>query len=489
MSRLETRFRLSRIACLVASAFVGAGTAHAGFTTKVDLTDKRELRDGCVYCVPSGKNTTLRSSSGASPLWVSPGSTAVIYIPEYAALELQGGSGSYTYGAGAGVRVPSGATLVVTGKGSLVAKGGKAANGGNGSSGGSAKVVKNKKDSNNEYGYSGPGGNGGCGGGGAGAGIGGMGGEGYTTMPEPSPGWHFTDGDWKWPGWDGYSGKNGSKGEDCGTVYILGGVTVTGTAGGAGKGGSAGSQGAYDSADWTLSYRGGGGGYGAGGGGGGAALYGIGGGGGAGGSGGNGGWGGRYRTSRGMIKYKATGGNGGGGSGGSKDGQSGSGSRSNGVSGMHGGNGGDGASGGSGGGTGANGTIYVDTAGVTLEGAPSFTTATSHPAIEYKMVFDDDWRLNESKDVKLGYLVPDGPVAKRWGYKFEGWYTGRNGTGEWYHFDTGRHRVLTWTHVGDLPLYPKWSDPIPTEPLSEVTLWINGTEVLEGNGVEGDGWK
>ena len=166
----------------------------------------------------------------------------MLYIPNGVTLTVNGGNASGTEGAGAGIRVDPGSTLVVTGEGTLNVTGGNAANGGkggdwrkNGSWDGSADVGSSHVDTTG-------GGHGGAGGGGASPAIGGIGGnggnggnggDGYRTK---------TDGDCDKNGNDGSNGTKGNDGTSMGTLYVLGSVTVNATGGSAGSGGGGGTS-------------------------------------------------------------------------------------------------------------------------------------------------------------------------------------------------------------------------------------------------------
>ena len=158
---------------------LSALSAFAGFTLtgKISSKARKQLYDQTVYTVTE-ENLTVKGSPGWSGLYMAENATAVLYIPAGITLKVQGGAGSDTTGAGAGIEIPASSTLIVTGGGRLEATGGNAANGGNGQNGGDAQVIKDDDDPHDEYGKAGTGGTGGAGGGGAGAGIGGNGGTG-----------------------------------------------------------------------------------------------------------------------------------------------------------------------------------------------------------------------------------------------------------------------------------------------------------------------
>ncbi|MBR6438241.1 MAG: hypothetical protein IKS65_03540, partial [Bacteroidales bacterium] len=92
--------------------------------------------------------------------------TVYLYVPTGITVNFIGANANETNGAGAGIELNEGNTLVLLGGGTINATGGNAANGSNGGTGGNAS---GEWDS---WTYTGAGGTGGNGGGGAGAGIG-----------------------------------------------------------------------------------------------------------------------------------------------------------------------------------------------------------------------------------------------------------------------------------------------------------------------------
>lgn len=242
------------------------------------------------YTVSSSMTISALIRSGQSALEIAPGATVTIELKNYARLTLQGGSASFAMGAGAGIRVPEGSTLYITGYGSLTAIGGDAAKGFNGLDGNDGETYG---PDGIDWGYSGYGGSGGEGGGGAGAGIGGKGGNGGQGG-EYAGGVNSIDGtpDDIVSGLNGGKGGNGENGETMGTVIVIGrGVTLDVRGGKAAANGVCGKNGAnsrYVGTTFSDNSFGGGGGAGSGGFGGGAASD-IGGGGFGGGGGGAGG--------------------------------------------------------------------------------------------------------------------------------------------------------------------------------------------------------
>ncbi|MBR4604347.1 MAG: hypothetical protein IKO43_05855, partial [Kiritimatiellae bacterium] len=181
---------------------------------------------------------------------------------------------------------------------------------------------------------------------------------------------------------------------------------------------------------------------------------------------------------------KNTGGSGGGGSGGS----AGSGTRSEGQR-NRGQKGGDGGYGGTVGANGSRGSIFKSP-GATLNYSGATSSATSHPAIEYAITFDDDWRLTTNLTAKYSFELPAAPVPSRYGYYFGGWFAGEGGTGRQYYDASGRCALANdiWLETEDRTLYPRWTRN-EDEPLENVSLTINGTGFTEGVDASGDGWR
>lgn len=210
--------------------------------------------------------------------------TVYLYVPYGFTLTCEGSSANGQTGAGAGIELSSGNTLYIIGGGTVIARGGNAANGGNGGNGSSAGVSTSSS-------WSGTGGTGGYGGGGAGAGIGTKGGNGGDGGAGGSG---YTENLSSVPNHDGRAGSRGSDGSTAGpmgNLYVENGTTVNAYGGSkgstGGNGGSAGSNLLWDGGE-NDSLAGGGGG-GGGGFGGAASNIGTGGPGGGGGGGGAGG--------------------------------------------------------------------------------------------------------------------------------------------------------------------------------------------------------
>ena len=450
------------------------------------------LSNNVLYVVQQTSSLTV--TGGRSGLSVQPNSTVALYIAEGATLSVKGSGAPDRNGAGAGIEVPSSSTLVVTGGGTLEAYGG------NGHSGYSATTSSKGEiatsGSNDHHGHGGKGGDGGAGGGGAGAGIGGAGGKGGAGGAAKGSAWYYCVAGWDRDGKSGVDGGSGTAGGTCGTVYLLGNIRVTaekGTSGGSG-GSSSGASGWIRKNKWWWSYRVGGGG-GGGGGAGKAASEGIGGGGGGAGGGGSGGGGGCDGTSQGIKEseedYPCVGGNGGGGKG-SPDG---GGTRSKGGNCCDGsGYGGNGGYGGSAGDAGGNGTVYKG-ANVTVTGRSSTKSSDTHDAIKYNLTFSDQYRLNDTKTAKLGYMMPEAPTTGWANHEFHGWFTGRNGEGWQYYDENGIPKFNTlpvpphtnmWA-TGNVTLYASWTD-VDHPNLAIVTLTVNGIDIVNSVSTNGVGW-
>ena len=475
---------------LVLSGLLPA-VASTGFTSSDTLgagDEGKTLQNNTVYRVTSNA-TISRLGTTSSALYVADNATAVIYIPKGITLTVNGGNASGTTGAGAGIRLNSGSTLVVTGQGTLNVTGGNAANGANG---GNADDCYLDMDSS----HGGQGGAGGNGGGGGAAAIGGYGGDAGSGGARPSnEDWVETNDtdDYDRDGRNGNPGGAGNPGGTSGSVYLLGTVNVTATGGSGGSGGSPGSTtgGEHEPNGTHINwYYVGGGGGGGGGAGGIAAPYAIGGGGGGGGGGGSGGngglyWAGNYGTG---TAYKP---DGAGGQGGWDNGVSASRATPNYAQSSSGDLYKHGGFRGSGGAKGANGScdgVFKDD-GVSFSGTTSMTLlASTHAAIEYTLTFSDSHRVNESVTAKLGYALPTAPMPPaRPGWAFHGWFTGENGSGTKY-FDDTCALVLDLNEydvVGDLTLYAYWT---LEDPHLADTISVNGVGLVGGQSQDGDGW-
>ena len=200
------------------------------------LGQTRELTGGTINTVTpaEGENTVTLNETLVIP---TTGGPVTIYIPAGVTLDITGanagdggtgqdGTPSVTNAAGGSggtaampaISVPLGATLIITGEGTLIAKGGNGGAGGNGGNGESGKA-------NAVNDFAGAGGGGGGGGGGAAAAIGGAGGNGgagangakYTEDALIGSSY----------GVSGDLGNAGSNGIAMGNVYIVGNVHVS----------------------------------------------------------------------------------------------------------------------------------------------------------------------------------------------------------------------------------------------------------------------
>ena len=169
-----TKFSIVLLLALMASA-----GAQGAMGTSALTGSTRELNGGTIYTM--SEDVTINAAAGVSALTVKSagageGSIVVIDIQGGHTLTVKGGDATGKTGAGAGILLPEGMTLFVTGKGKLNATGGNAANGGNGTAGDGAY----QHQGDTSIMQSGGGSHGADGGGGAGAGIGGNGGAGAS---------------------------------------------------------------------------------------------------------------------------------------------------------------------------------------------------------------------------------------------------------------------------------------------------------------------
>ena len=217
-----------------------------------------ELKDDYYYVSENLTFTNTISGPGqGSGMYVQAGRTVNLYIPAGVTLTVKGADAQGTTGAGAGILLPSGTTLHILGEGTLVAKGGNAANGQDGMHGTNAH-----KDGDDdpltwilgESIYGGVGGWGGYGGGGAGAGIGTAGGnggaggqqilEGDDNQPQTEAEDDEGDQPEDAPGVPGNPGEVGTSAEQAiGTLRIQPTITTNIIGGAAGTGGAAGHPG------------------------------------------------------------------------------------------------------------------------------------------------------------------------------------------------------------------------------------------------------
>ena len=211
-------------------------------------TSGKVLRDGMVYKVVNDVTFTNNQPGGCG-LYVNGASTVVLDIAEGVTLTAVGGDGSgREIGGGAGIYVSHNATLIITGRGTVNATGGNAADGGNGKPGQDGYISDTAS-----AGYGGDGGDGGNGGAGAGAGIGTCGGKGAEggkggkfpgsngDLLNGKPSTMFT----KFPnqGSNGSAGSSGDYAEASGDIYILASVTINAHCGSEATSGQAGGPG------------------------------------------------------------------------------------------------------------------------------------------------------------------------------------------------------------------------------------------------------
>ena len=295
MKKILTGFRC---AATVVAALLGIVSARAAFAA---LPIPRTLTNG-TYEVTS--SIFFDAPAGESALKVVDGANVTLHIPAGLTVKLRGGDAQGAIGAGAGIEVPQGASLSITGAGTLVAVGGNAANGGDGANAPKGWVRTNEDGTGVNWNGSkapnaplylnnGGGGNGGDGGGGAGAGIGGRGGNGGAggagAVPQTG---YWSVYIYSTSGNPGFAGTRGGDGQASGQVTIARMIDFDVRPGAEGKSGGAGGTGAGVVFAWYVNYFGawgGGGGGGGGAGSGASAAIGNGGGGGSGGGGGGGG--------------------------------------------------------------------------------------------------------------------------------------------------------------------------------------------------------
>ena len=212
-----------------------------------------ELKDDYYYVT---ENLTFTNTSGGegqgSGMYVQAGRTVTLYIPAGVMLTAKGADASGTTGAGAGILLPSGSTLNVIGEGTLVAKGGNAANGAAGEKGSPAYVDGDSWEAFflGDQNYPGVGGWGGHGGGGAGAGIGtagGSGGAGGIQIADNDENRPHGGDDEDVPGVPGNPGTDGTTATAMGTINFQSTITTDISGGAAGVGGASGMPGNGDS--------------------------------------------------------------------------------------------------------------------------------------------------------------------------------------------------------------------------------------------------
>ena len=471
-----------------------------------------------------------------TPLIVKDNSTVVLYLDKNVTLKLKGrnaGSASayVRMGGGPAITVPTNSTLIVTGQGTLDVTGGSGQAGRDGGRGCDAYLDERWEDALSEWDECcGEGGLGGDGGGGGAAAIGGGGGKGgyrgdaaTTTEVGSSFSWGDFEEDDKvykignQPGGDGSAGGNGG---GCGTVYIFGSVTVKtaiGTQQAGGKGGAYSE--AYLDVGTVDDYVYGGGGGGGGGGAGTAAPRGIGPGGGGGGGGGGGASGTTvildywylYCPGREHSKWEdckewhcdGHGGEGGKGVSPTATGEKGKEDQARTLTkkadddtrSKHASR--DPREGGNGGSAGVTyspaasefGSVWrfhsaklegATTSAQTIDEERVAEHSTVLSAIAYKLNLFNTADSIQTFDVLLGSPFPRIVHPTRSGYKFRGFFTGRNGAGTMYYDENGEFNKMLnncYTEFRDITLYASWEY---TGKVFTKTVHAGESDVLDG---------
>ena len=234
--------------------------AAASSPTVAKLTAGQELKDNTIYLVT--EDTTITAANDQNGLKVAAGAKTVLYIASGVKLIVHGGhASSNTVGGKAGILLPQNSTLTVTGGGLLLVTGGdgaKAGDGGNGSVGNGLIAGPGFGSLTSVTFWGGAGGSGGHGASGGGAAIGtdgGAGGAGGAGAPGGSSGNDKGSSAFIWGTSQsgdintinshrdpvaGGDGGNGSTASQMGTLYVVGGVTVSAAAGDGGSAGKAG---------------------------------------------------------------------------------------------------------------------------------------------------------------------------------------------------------------------------------------------------------
>ena len=219
------------------------------------------LKDDYYYVSEDLTFTNTISGPGqGSGMYVQSGRTVTLYIPAGVTLTVKGADASGTTGAGAGILLPEGSTLNIIGAGTLVATGGKAANGQDGSRGTDGHLDEESVGTwfLGKKIYCGYGGAGGYGGGGAGAGIGTAGGQGGAGASAPATA-SESNADWEGgdlPGVVGVAGGEGGTAAAMGTLNIEATITQNINGGTMGTGGAAGWPGNVSTTDGEIEFDG-----------------------------------------------------------------------------------------------------------------------------------------------------------------------------------------------------------------------------------------
>ncbi len=219
-----------------------------------------ELKDDYYYVSENLTFTNTISGPGqGSGMYVQAGSEVHLYIPAGVTLTAIGADAYGIQGAGAGILLPSGTTLHILGEGTLVAKGGNAANGQNGYRGTNGELDEESVETwfIGAKIICGAGGHGGNGGGGAGAGIGTAGGHGGDGAAGPVGNESYKE----WEGGDlagvtGNVGGTGGDAEDMGTLNIQSSIITDIVGGAAGSGGASGWPGNVSTTGGEIEFEG-----------------------------------------------------------------------------------------------------------------------------------------------------------------------------------------------------------------------------------------
>lgn len=247
--------KMKNIILIIFALVTGVVKTWSATEVTTPLNATTTLQNNTIYKVTSNQTITNSQISVAS------GATATIYIPAGVTLTINGANAGNGYngnigdesprkshshnstcagnggkenacggaggnGAMPAICVPTGATLILTGEGTLIATGGNAGSGGNGGNGQDAhgSFIVNY--------YGGAGGAGAGGGGGAAAAIGGAGGHGGAGGKGGKYGANgFLGIIGPGSGGEGGDGISGTSGQAMGNVWIIGNVTVETTNG------------------------------------------------------------------------------------------------------------------------------------------------------------------------------------------------------------------------------------------------------------------
>ena len=441
--------RVLNVAAMVVSVvvFLMCGRLNAAVVNITEgSTSGYTMTDGNTYVI---QNSVVFSNvtAGCSGLSVESNSTVVIYVPKNVTLTATGANGEGRIGGGAGICVPSNATLVVTGEGMIVATGGNAGNGGKGMNGRGGAGG----DSSTYYG--GAGGAGGTGGGGAGAAIGGVGGAGGISGSGAGSYYCHINSIY-----DTFSGANnggdgggGDVSGSMGRVFVIGRISMQCTCGDEGTNGNAGvgssivkkyfTGNPFSPNSYHIIGDGGGGG---GGGAGASPECPIGAGGLSGGGGGGGGSGAIVTSSYSVEVY-------------GEDGLNGQSKAAVAEPVAKSEYGGEGGAGGAVGAEGGAGELYVSsTAVVDVERA--VLSAETHTAAQYMITFDaNGGTLSSEVDsatATLGCGLPDCIPAPVWqGYLVSGW---KDDNGTQYYGGDGTKMLSSYSVPSSIVLHAEW---------------------------------